>query len=54
MDTNKEVIITTRVDKKIADQLKKVAKQKQIRFSSYVRRVLINSLDEEKKKDNNG
>lgn len=49
MQTNKEVIITTRVDKKIADELKKIAKQKQIRFSSYVKRVLVADVQKQKK-----
>ena len=45
MQINKEVIITTRVDKKIADQLKRKAKQKEIIFSKYVKRVLINEAE---------
>ena len=45
MQTNKEVIITTRVDKKIADQLKRKAKQKEIIFSKYVKRVLTNEAE---------
>ena len=49
MQFNKEVIITTRVDKKVADELKRIAKQKQLRFSSYVRRVLV--AETEKKKE---
>ena len=49
MQTNREVIITTRVDKKIADELKRIAKQKQIRFSSYVKRVLVAETEKSKK-----
>ena len=49
MQTNKEVTIAVKVDKKIADDLKKRAKQKQILFSSYVRRVLTNEAKKEKK-----
>ena len=51
MNTNREVIITTRVDKRIADALKKIAKQKQIRFSSYVKRVLVAETEKNEKKD---
>ena len=49
MQTNKEVTISVRVDKKIADQLKKRAKQKEMFFSSYVRRVLTNQTKKERK-----
>lgn len=49
MDSNKEVTITIKVDKKISDQLKRVAKEKDYRFSAYVKRILINSLEKEKK-----
>lgn len=47
---NKEVTISTRVDKKIADELKRIAKQKQYRFSSYVKRVLVNQIEKQNKK----
>lgn len=49
MQTNREVVITTRVDKKIADELKRIAKQKQLRFSSYVKRVLVAETEKQKK-----
>lgn len=48
METNKEVIITTRVDKRIADQLKRKAKQKEMIFSKYVKRVLTNEVEKQK------
>ena len=51
METNKEVTITIKVDKKVSDQLKKRAKEKEVIFSKYVKRILINSLEKEK---NNG
>ena len=44
METNREVTISTKVDKRIADQLKRIAKQKEYRFSSYVKRVLEQSV----------
>lgn len=50
---NKEVTISTKVDKKIADELKKIARQKQYRFSSYVRRVLLNQIEKQKKEKQN-
>ena len=49
METNKEVTIAVRVDKKIADQLKRRAKQKELIFSSYVRRILVNETKKENK-----
>ena len=49
-NTNKEVTISTKVDKKIADELKKIAKQKQIRFSSYVKRVLVADIEKQNQK----
>ena len=51
METNKEVTIQIRVDKKVSDALKKEAKDRDYRFSAYVRRILINSLDKEKKQE---
>lgn len=52
METNKEVTIAVRVDKKIADDLKRRAKQKEVLFSSYVRRVLTNEAKKGKKNEN--
>ena len=52
MQNNKEVYISVRVDKKISDQLHRRAKQKEIIFSKYVKRVLANEAekkDEEQK-----
>ena len=49
METNKEVTIAVRVDKKIADQLKRRAKQKEVLFSSFVRRILVNETKKENK-----
>lgn len=51
MQTNKEVSIQVKVDKKIADQLKKRAKEKEMFFSAYVRRVLINETKKENKNE---
>ena len=46
---NKEVSIQVKVDKRIADDLKKRAKQKEMFFSSYVRRILVNQTKKEQK-----
>ena len=51
METSKQVSIQIKVDKKISDALKKAAKEKDYRFSSYIRRILINSLQKEKKQE---
>lgn len=51
METNKEVVVTTRVDKRIVDALKKISKQKEIRFSSYIKRILINEVEKEEIKN---
>lgn len=48
-NTNKEVTIAVKVDRKIADELKRISKQKDYRFSSYVRRVLVNEVEKQKK-----
>lgn len=47
METNKEVTIAVRVDKKIADELKKRAKEKELRFSAFVRRILVSETEKE-------
>lgn len=48
MQNNKEVIVTTKVEKKIADELKKIAKQKDLRFSGYVKKVLTTQIERQK------
>lgn len=48
-NTNKEVTIAVKVDRKIAEELKRISKQKDYRFSSYVRRVLVNEVEKQKK-----
>lgn len=50
MQKNKQVSIQVKVDKKIAEQLHKRAKQKELIFSKYVKRVLINEAEKEKQK----
>lgn len=52
METNKEVTIAVRVDKKIADELKKRAKEKELIFSKYIRRILVSETEKEKQKHN--
>lgn len=49
MEASKEVSIQIKVDKKISEALKKAAKEQDYKFSAYVRRILINSLQKEKK-----
>lgn len=51
MQTQKEVTVSVRVDKKIADQLKRRAKQKELIFSKYVKRILVNELEKEEKNE---
>ena len=51
MQVNKEVTIAIKVDKKIADQLKRQAKQKDVIFSRYVRRILVNKAERSKNED---
>lgn len=50
MEKNKQVTIAVKVDKKISDELKRRAKQKEMFFSSYVRRILINETQKEQQK----
>ena len=45
METNKEVTISVRVDKRIADELKRRAKQKELIFSKYVKRILTSEVE---------
>lgn len=48
MQNKKEVIVTTKVEKNIADELKKIAKQKDLRFSGYVKKVLTTQIERQK------
>ena len=48
MKSSKEVTISAKVDKEIAVALKKQAKEQEIRFSSYIRRILIKSVEQKK------
>lgn len=45
---NREVIVSTKVDKNVADELKRIAKQKDLRFSGYVKKVLTTQIEREK------
>lgn len=49
MDTYKEVTIAIKVDQKIADQLHRRAKEKEVIFSKYVRRILTNQIEKKDK-----
>lgn len=44
-EKNKQVSIQVKVDKRIADQLHRRAKEKEIIFSKYVKRVLTSEAE---------
>ena len=48
MQEKKQVSIQVKVNKQIADQLKVIAREKQLRFSSYVKRILVNEVEKQK------
>ena len=48
MDTNREVSIQTKVDENTWHELKEEAKRRGYKFSAYIRRLLISSLEREK------
>lgn len=48
MDTNKQVSIQVKVDEQIWLELKQEAKKRGYKFSSYIKKLLINCLQKEK------
>ena len=51
--SSKEVIVTTKIEKQIVDKLKKNAREKDYRFSAYVKRILTEEAERSQKEKQN-
>ena len=53
MNTSNIVTVATKIDREEAKELKRIAKQKQIRFSSFIKQVLVAEIEKNKKDKQN-
>lgn len=49
MQEKKETSIQIKIDKSVSKQLKNLARQKDYKFSAYIRKILNNQIQKEKK-----
>lgn len=49
MQEKKETSIQIKIDKSVSKQLKNLARQKDYKFSAYIRKILNNQIQREKK-----
>lgn len=49
MNTSNIVTVATKINREEAKELKRIAKQKQIRFSSFIKQVLVAEIEKNKK-----